>query len=75
MWVTYLVLSVLVNASQILCDSIIRSQVLLGEVHSFLVGEDGSGVRSQEFLLNTHVVVGDGKNCNFILVVVFYSAC
>ena len=58
----YFDLCVFKNAPQVLSDAIIRAQVLLSEVDGLLVAKNGSGVRAEELLLYTHVVVGNRKH-------------
>jgi hypothetical protein len=56
----YLDLGVFEDIAQVLCDAVLWAQVLLCEVDGLLVGQDGGGVRAQELLLHTHVVIGNG---------------
>ena len=56
----YFILGIVIDISEILSDSIIRSEVLLSKVDSFLIAENGSRVRPQEFLLYSHIVISDG---------------
>jgi len=55
------------NIAQVLSDAVLWSQVLLGEVDGLLVAKDGCRVRSEEFLFDTHIVVGDGEDSRTIL--------
>ena len=64
---TYLNLSVLEYIAQVLGDTVFRTKVLFGEVNSFLVRKDGSWVRSEEFLLDAHIVISNGKYSSSIL--------
>ena len=43
-------------------DAVLWSEVLLREVHGFLVGKDSSGVRSEELLLDSHIMISDGEH-------------
>jgi hypothetical protein len=64
----YLDFSVFKDVSQVLGDSIIVAQILLREVDCLLVAQDCSGVRLQELLFNTHVMVSNSQDCGSILV-------
>ena len=64
---TYLNLSVLEYIAQVLGDTVFRTKVLFSEVNSFLVRKDGSWVRSEEFLLDAHIVVCNCKHGGSIL--------
>lgn len=55
-----LILCIFIDTSQILSDSIFWSKVLLCKVHSLLVGKNCSWITSQEFLLDSHIVIGNG---------------
>ena len=59
---TYFDLSVFENASQVLRDPVIRAKVLLGEVDCLFVTQNGRWVRTEELLLDTHVVIGNGEH-------------
>lgn len=63
----YLDFGVFENIAQVLSDAVLWSQVLLGEVDGLLVAKDGCRVRSEEFLFDTHIVVGDGEDSRTIL--------
>ena len=56
---TYLDFGILKNIAEVLSDAIFRSQILLSKVDGLFVGKDGRGIRAEELLLNTHVVIGD----------------
>ena len=64
---TYLDLSVLENVAKVLCDAVLRAQVLLCKVDGFLVGKDGRWVGAKELLLHAHVMIGDGEDGRAIL--------
>mmetsp|Transcript_5275 Transcript_5275/g.7063 ORF Transcript_5275/g.7063 Transcript_5275/m.7063 type:complete len:213 (-) Transcript_5275:649-1287(-) len=55
------------NVSQVLRDAVLGAQVLLREVDSLLVAENGCGVRSQELLFHAHVVICDGEDGSAVL--------
>lgn len=61
------VFGIFIDVSEVLGNAIIRSEVLLCEIHCFFVAQDGSRVRPQEFLLDSHVVIGDGKHSCAVL--------
>ena len=65
--VTYLDLGVLKDIAEVLGDSVFRSQILLSKVHGLFVGKDGRGIRAEELLLDTHVVIGDSQDCCAVL--------
>jgi hypothetical protein len=68
-----LVLGILIDVSEVLRDAIFGSEVLLSEIDCLFVAEDGGRVGTQEFLLYSHVVIGDGKDGGTVLRV--FVAC
>ena len=62
-----LVLRIFIHVLQVLCDAILRSQILLCEIYCLFVAKNSGRVRAQEFLLYTHVVVGNGKDSCAVL--------
>ena len=62
-----LVLGIFIDVSEVLRDSIFGPEVLLSEIDCLFVAEDGGRVGTQEFLLYSHVVVGDGEDCGTVL--------
>ena len=65
--VAYLDFGIFKYVAKVLRDSVFGTQILLRKVHRFLVREDSGRVRSEELLLDAHVVVGDGEDRGPIL--------
>lgn len=63
----YLNLGVFENASEILGDPVISSEILLSKVDRFFVGENGSRIRAEELLLDAHIVVRNREHGGSIL--------
>jgi hypothetical protein len=68
MGVAYLDFSVFKYVSQVLGDSVIVAQILFSEIDCLLVAQDRSGVRLEELLFNTHVMVSDRQDCGSVLI-------
>lgn len=60
-------LRVFENASEILGDPVISSEILLSKVDRFFVGENGSRIRAEELLLDAHIVVRNREYSGSIL--------
>lgn len=67
---TYLIFGIFIYASEILCNSILWSKMLLSEINCLFVWQYGCWIGPQKFLFNAHVMVCNGQYCNFIFIAV-----